>query len=259
LCPGTAPPVKISATLITLNEEKNLPRALDSLRCCDEVVVVDSGSQDRTREITEEFGAKFLHRDWTGYADQKNFAAQSASHDWILSLDADEALSDELRDEIIEVQKSEPAVAGFRFPRRARYLGKWIHHSGWYPDRKIRLYDRRKARWTGDYVHESVVTTEPVAELRGDVLHYTCDSFSQHLATLDRYTGLAANEMIARGKKAGLGRLILDPPWTFFKTYLIQRGFLDGRQGLIISYAAALYVFKKYAKARSIRARAVGL
>ncbi|MDA1313719.1 MAG: glycosyltransferase family 2 protein [Acidobacteria bacterium] len=249
--------MKISATLVTLNEEKNLPRALKSLRCCDEVVVVDSGSQDRTREIAEEFGAKLLHRDWTGYADQKNFAARAASHDWILSLDADEELSDDLLREIIEVQKSEPDVAGFRFPRRARYLGKWIHHSGWYPDRKIRLYDRRKASWTGDYVHEFVVTTGPVTELRGDLLHYTCDSFSQHLATLDRYTDLAANEMLARGTKAGLWRLILDPPWTFFKTYLIQRGFLDGRQGLTISYAAALYVFRKYAKARIMAARAM--
>lgn len=249
--------MKISATLVTLNEEKNLPRALESLRCCDEVVVVDSGSQDRTREIAEEFGAKLLHRDWTGYAVQKNFAARAASHDWILSLDADEELSADLLREIIEVQKSEPDVAGFRFPRRARYLGKWIHHSGWYPDRKIRLYDRRKASWTGDYVHESVVTTGPVTELRGDLLHYTCDSFSQHLATLDRYTDLAANEMLARGTKAGLGRLILDPPWTFFKTYLIQRGFLDGRQGLTISYAAALYVFRKYAKARIMAARAM--
>ncbi len=246
--------MKISATIITLNEQKNLPRALESLRWCDEVVVVDSGSQDRTQVIAEEFGARFLHRDWTGYADQKNFAAEAASNDWILSLDADEVLSDELRREILEVREGEPEVAGFRLPRRTHYLGKWIHHSGWYPDQKIRLYDRRQARWIGDYVHESVVTTEPVAELRGDLLHYTCDSFSQHLATLDRYTDLAAEEMVERGKSTGLARLVVDPPWTFFKTYVIQRGFLDGYQGLVIAYAASLYVFKKYAKARAMEA-----
>jgi glycosyltransferase involved in cell wall biosynthesis len=246
--------VNISATIITLNEQKKLPRALESLRWCDEVVVVDSGSQDRTQEIAEEFGAKFLHRDWTGYADQKNFAAEAGSNDWVLSLDADEAVSDELRGEVLELREDEPEVAGFRFPRRAHYLGKWIRHSGWYPDRKTRLYDRRKAKWVGDYVHESVVTTEPVAELGGDLLHYTCDTFPEHLETLDRYTDLAAKEMVARGTNAGLGRLILDPPWTFFKTYVIQLGFLDGYQGLVIAYAASLYVFKKYAKARAMEA-----
>ena len=246
--------MKITATLITLNEEKNLPRALESIEWCDEVVVVDSGSRDTTREIAEAFGAKVFHRDWTGYADQKNFAAEAASHDWILSLDADEALSDELRDEILHLKADSPTVAGFRFPRRAHYLGKWIHHSGWYPDRKIRLYDRGKAKWVGDYVHESVVTAGPVAELQADLLHYTCESFSQHLETLDRYTDLAAKEMAARGVKAGWSRMLLDPPWTFVKTYVVKLGFLDGYRGLVISYTAAFYVYLKYAKARALDA-----
>lgn len=244
--------MKITGTIITLNEEKNLPRCLQSLAMCDEVVVVDSGSKDRTVKIGEQAGATVLQRDWTGYADQKNYAAESASNDWILSLDADEELSETLRSEIREVKATEPDVAGFRFPRHAHYLGKWINHSGWYPDRKIRLYDRRKAEWIGDYVHESVVTNEPVRELQGDLLHYTCDTFANHLKSLDRYTDLAAQKLADRGQRVGWGRLLIGPPWTFVKTLLLKRGFLDGIRGLAISYAAALYVYSKYSKARAL-------
>jgi glycosyltransferase involved in cell wall biosynthesis len=246
--------VKITGTIITLNEEKNLPRCLQSLALCDEVVVVDSGSNDRTVEVAAQAGAKVLRRDWTGYADQKNYAAESASNDWILSLDADEELSEALRSEILAIKESELDVAGFRFPRRAHYLGKWINHSGSYPDRKIRLYDRRRARWVGDYVHESVVTNEPITELNGDLLHYTCDTFANHMKSLDRYTDLAAQELADRGQRVGWGRLLIDPPFTFVKTFLLKRGFLDGTRGLAISYAAALYVYSKYAKARALQA-----
>ena len=244
--------MKITGTIITLNEEKNLPRCLQSLALCDEVVVVDSGSKDRTVKIAEQAGARVFQRDWTGYADQKNYAAESASNNWILSLDADEELSETLRNEIREVKATEPDVAGFRFPRRAHYLGKWINHSGWYPDRKIRLYDRRKAKWVGDYVHESVVTNEPLRELQGDLLHYTCDTFANHLKSLDRYTDLAAQELADRGRRVGWGRLLIGPPWTFVKTLLFKGGVLDGIRGLAISYAAALYVYSKYAKARAL-------
>lgn len=244
--------MKITGAIITLNEEKNLPRCLQSLALCDELVVVDSGSTDRTAQIAEQAGARVLQRDWTGYADQKNYAAGSASHDWILSLDADEELSETLRTEILAIKEAAPDVAGFRFPRRAHYLGKWINYSGWYPDRKIRLYNRRKAKWVGDYVHESVVTDEPIEELQGDLLHYTCDTFANHMKSLDHYTDLAAQELADRGQRAGLGRLLIDPPFTFVKTFLLKRGFLDGIRGLAISYAAALYVYSKYAKARAL-------
>lgn len=246
--------MKITGAIITLNEEKNLPRCLQSLSLCDEVVVVDSGSTDGTIEIAGKASARVLQRDWTGYADQKNYAAESASHDWILSLDADEELSETLRNEILAVKESEPEVAGFRFPRRAHYLGKWINYSGWYPDRKIRLYDRRRAKWVGDYVHESVVTNEPITELNGDLLHYTCDTFANHMKSLDRYTDLAARELADRGQRVGWGRMLIDPPFTFVKTFLIKGGFLDGIRGLAISYAAALYVYSKYAKARALQA-----
>ena len=185
---------------------------------------------------------------------RKTTPREAASHDWILSLDADEVLSEGLREEILQIRSSSPEVAAFRFPRRAHYLGKWINHSGWYPDRKIRLYDRRKAKWVGDYIHESVVTLEPVGELHSDLLHYTCDSFASHLSSLERYTDLAAREIAECGQKVGWSRLLFDPPWTFVKTFFLQRGFLDGIHGLAIAYAASRYVFLKYAKARALSA-----
>lgn len=242
--------MKISATIITLNEEAALPRALASLTCVDEVLVVDSGSTDRTVEIARAAGARVVENPWPGYAQQKNFAAAHAAHDWILSLDADEALSAPLAVEIRQLRTTEPAVAGYRFPRMAQYLGQWIHHSGWYPDAKVRLYDRRRARWTGDYVHESVQTDGPVADLSGDLLHYTCNSLDEHRRTTERYTTLAAAELKARGYRAGLAQLLLDPPFTFVKSYLLQLGFLDGAAGWWIAMMAARYVFLKYSKTR---------
>jgi len=137
-------------------------------------------------------------------------------------------------------------------PRLAQYLGRWILHSGWYPDRKIRFFDRRKARWVGEFVHESVKVDGPVGHLESNLLHFTCDSLSEHLRTMDRYTTLAAEEIVTHGKGFGFARLLLDPPWTFFRTYVVKRGFLDGVEGLTIAYMAGLYNFVKYAKARSM-------
>jgi glycosyltransferase involved in cell wall biosynthesis len=242
--------VKISGAVITLNEERNLPRALASLEVCDEVVVVDSGSTDRTVAIASELGARVVERGWTGYADQKNFAAAQSAHDWVLSLDADEEVSAELAAAIRRLRAEGPTADGYAFARRARYLGRWIAHSGWYPDAKVRLYDRRKGRWSGDYVHESVVLDGRAGHLEGDLLHYTCDSFSEHIATVNRYTDLAAHEMRARGRRPGLLRLLAGPPWTALRTYVLQLGFLDGFAGLLIAVMAGFYVFAKYAKAR---------
>ena len=212
--------------------------------------MVDSGSSDRTVEIAEQLGAKVIHQPWRGYAGQKNFAARKASHDWILSIDADEALTPALADEIIALKKTEPTLAGYSMPRLAQYLGRWIHHSGWYPDRKIRLYHRDRAAWTGDYVHESVHVNDRAGELRGDLLHYTCESLSQHLRTIDRYTALAAQELLTQGRISPPHRLLLDPAWTFVRTYVIQRGFLDGPQGIAIAWMAAFYTFMKHARTR---------
>ena len=244
--------LKISAAVVTLNEEANLARALESLRCCDEIVVVDSGSQDRTMEVARRLGARVVESEWRGYAAQKNFAAQQAANDWILSLDADEALSEALEAEIWEIKRNGAHANAYTIPRMAQYMGRWILHSGWYPDRKVRLYDRRKATWIGQYVHESVKVDGRVAHLNANLLHFTCDSLSAHLKTMDRYTTLAAQEMVARGYRVPLWRLVLGPPWACWKSYILQRGFLDGFEGLVIAYMAGVYVFVKYTKARNM-------
>ena len=247
--------IKISAAIITFNEERNIARAIESLRCCDEIVVVDSGSTDRTVELAAKLGARVVEHPWPGYAMQKNLAAREANYDWVLSIDADEALSEALEGEIWQLKKSGPRYDAYTMPRMAQYLGRWILHSGWYPDRTVRLYDRRKARWAGDYVHESVTVDGTVGHLDSNLLHFTCGSLSEHLKSMDRYTTLAAEQLIAQGTHAGWRHLILDPPWTFVRSYILQRGFLDGLEGLSIAYMAALYNFVKYAKTRYMSPR----
>jgi glycosyltransferase involved in cell wall biosynthesis len=244
--------MKITATIITLNEERNIARAIESLRCCDEILILDSGSTDRTLQLAENLGARVFEAGWRGYSGQKNWAAEQASNDWILSIDADEALSEALEAEIWNLKKSGPRYDGYTMPRLARYLGRWILHSGWYPDRKIRLYDRTKGRWVGDFVHESVQVDGRVGQLDSNILHFTCESLSEHIKTMERYTTLAAQEIAARQIQVPLWRVVLDPQWTFLKSYLLQRGFLDGREGLTIAYMAAFYTFLKYAKARNM-------
>ena len=244
--------MKISATIITFNEERNIARVIESLRCCDEILVLDSGSNDRTVEIAGKLGARVVEASWHGYAAQKNIAASLAAHDWILALDADESVSEALEAEIWQIKKAGPSADGYSMPRQAQYLGRWILHSGWYPDRKVRLFNRRKAEWAGKYVHESVKVQGPVAHLRSNLLHFTCDSISQHLRSMDSYTTLAAQEIVANRKRISLTRMLFDPPWTFFQTYVLKVGFLDGPEGLAIAYMAAAYNFVKYFKARGM-------
>ncbi|MFN7918601.1 MAG: glycosyltransferase family 2 protein [Bryobacteraceae bacterium] len=245
--------MKISATIITLNEERNVARAIESLRCCDEIVVVDSGSNDRTIEIASNLGARVIETPWLGYAAQKNYASDQAANDWVLSIDADESLSEALEAEIWHIKKAGPEYDAYTMPRLAQYLGRWILHSGWYPDRKVRLFDRRKARWEGDYVHESVRVTGTVGSLESNLLHFTCDSLAEHLRTMDRYTTLAAEQLIDQKIAVSWHMLVFDPLWTFFRTYFLKQGFRDGVEGLCIAYMAAFYNFLKYAKARFMR------
>ena len=249
--------MKISATVVAFNEERNIARAVTSLRACaDEIVVVDSGSSDRTREIAAALGARVIEEPWRGYAAQKNFAASVATHPYILSIDADEELTPALAEEIIALKTQAPQFDAWTMPRLARYLGRWIRHSGWYPDRKVRLYHRDRAAWQGDYVHESVHVSGGISgaigHLNSDLLHFTCDSLSQHLRTLDRYTSLAAQQLAASGKPIPFRRLVIDPPWTFLRSYFLQRGFLDGTHGFLIAAMASFYTFTKYSKARKI-------
>jgi glycosyltransferase involved in cell wall biosynthesis len=244
--------MKITATIITLNEERNVARAIESLRCCDEILIVDSGSTDRTVELAEKLGVQVLEAGWMGYAGQKNWAAEHAENEWILSLDADEALSEALEAEIWNLKKTGPDFDAYTMPRLARYLGRWIYHSGWYPDRKVRLYRRDKAKWVGDFVHESVQSSGRVGHLHSNILHFTCDSLSEHVKTMDKYTTLAAQELAARKVKVPLSRMIADPAWAFVRSYFLQRGFLDGPEGLTIAHMAAFYTFLKYSKARNM-------
>ncbi len=244
--------MKITATIIAENEERKIARAIESLRCCDEIIVLDSGSVDRTIELAANLGARVIEHPWKGYAEQKNWAAEQATHDWVLSIDADEALSEALEGEIWNVKKNGPRYDAYTMPRLAQYMGRWILHSGWHPDRKVRLYHRSKARWVGDFVHESVRVEGRVGHLESNLLHFTCESLSEHLKTMDRYTTLAAEELVSRKTRVRLHHLILDPAWTFTRTYVFQGGFLDGLEGLTIAYMAALYTFLKYAKARNM-------
>jgi len=239
---------RISACLITLNEEQNLPRALASLRgIADEIIIVDSGSTDRTEEIARNHNAGFHFRKWTNYAEQKNHAASLAQKEWILSLDADEALSSALQSAILDWKKRNPQFDVYEVARKTWYLGAWIKHSGWYPDFKKRLYRKGKAEFTGS-LHETLRFPGPCGGLAGDLLHYTVHQFSEHQANVEKYSTLAAEKMFEEGKRHWRGALWFATPWSFFQNYILRGGFLDGYRGALISRMAARTVRLKYKK-----------
>lgn len=239
---------RISACLITLNEEENLSRALASLSgIADEIVVVDSGSTDRTEEIARQHGAAFSFRMWTNYAEQKNFAAESATNDWIFSMDADEELSSALQTSLLAWKKHPPDLSVYEVARRTWYLGAWIKHSGWYPDFQRRLYRRDAASFVG-MIHESLRFTGDPGRLSGDLLHYTVRSFDEHEANVERYTTLAAQQMYALGKRRWRGAMWFATPWSWFQNFVLRGGFCDGYRGALIAQMAARSVRLKYAK-----------
>jgi glycosyltransferase involved in cell wall biosynthesis len=241
--------MKISATVITFNEEENIAAALESLSWADEIIVVDSESADRTVEIARRYTDKVFVRQWPGYSDQKNFAADQARNDWVFSIDADERVSDELAREIeLLALDAGSKVAGFEMPRLTFYLGRWIKHSGWYPDYKLRLYDRKRARWRGEHVHESLAADGEVIRLSGNLLHFTVRDASEHHLRIDRYTSLAAEQSYSQGKRASVAALFFTPLATFISSFIVKRGFLDGAQGLAIAFFAAHYAFLKALK-----------
>ena len=233
----------ITAIIITHNEEDRIAETVSSLSCCDEVLVIDSESTDRTHEIASRCGARVIVRKWEGFSRQKNFGAEQASHDWILSIDADERPSIELANEIMAWKQGGPDRAARSMPRRVLYLGSWIRHSGWYPDRKIRLFDRRSAQWQGDGVHESMLVNGTIEQFRGDLLHYPYRNWADHMQRIDRYTRLAADAARTSGKRGNLLMLISGPPVSFLRTFILRLGFLDGWRGAVIAYAGARYVF----------------
>jgi (heptosyl)LPS beta-1,4-glucosyltransferase len=242
---------KLSVTVITRNEAANIDACLASVAWADEILVVDSGSTDDTPLRASAHGARVITRHWPGYAAQKNWAAEHAASDWILSIDADERVTPELAAEMRSALAS-PAAAGFRMPRVTWHLGRWIRTTDWYPDYQLRLYDRRRARWKPRRVHESVEADGRVATLAHDLQHYAYRDLSHHHATMDRYTTLAAQEMYDAGRRAGLLDLAVHPPAAFLRNYVLKRGALDGVPGFIVSSMNAYYVFLKFAKLRGL-------
>jgi glycosyltransferase involved in cell wall biosynthesis len=249
----------LAVCVITRDEQDRIGDCLDAVSFADEVLVVDSGSTDRTVEIARARGARVVVRDWPGYAAQKNFAQEQVAADWVLSVDADERVSPELAAELRDWVAAAPeGVAGASVPRRTWYLGRWIRHGGWYPDRKLRLVRRGRGRWEGDHVHERLVAAGPTRELRGDLLHYTYRDIADHLRTMDRFTSEAARGLLAQGGRGALAGMLLGPPAKFVKMYLLRAGFLDGLPGLIVAVLGSHYVFLKYAKLWELRRSAGG-
>jgi len=238
----------ISACLITLNEEKNLPRALASLEgVADEIVVVDACSTDATIDIARQHGAVVYVRPWTNYSEQRNFAAARARHEWILALDADEELSCALVESLRAWKEQLPACDVYEFPRRTWYLGAWICHSGWYPGYLKRLYRRGAAQFSG-IIHESVQTVGPVGRLRGDLHHFTVRSFAEHEENVEHYSTLGAEHMLAAGRRRWLAAMLFTPVWSWLRCFVFQAGFLDGRRGWLIARMAARSARLKYRK-----------
>jgi glycosyltransferase involved in cell wall biosynthesis len=239
---------RVTVTIITLDEAAHIADAIDSAAWADEIVVVDSGSADDTVAIARSKGATTETRAWTGYVDQKNFAASLASNDWIFSLDADERIPPALASEIRALLATEPPRSGYRVPRVTYHLGRWVRTTDFYPDHQMRLYDRRKGRWQGRYVHESVTVDGSSGQLTGELEHYSYRDLSDHLDRINAYTTLAARQMYESGRRAHAVDLLVHPAAAFLRNYVLRRGILDGTAGLTLSIVNAYSVFLKFAK-----------
>jgi glycosyltransferase involved in cell wall biosynthesis len=238
----------VTVTIITKNEAAHIEAAIDSAAWADEIVVVDAHSTDDTVGRARARGVRVEIRDWTGWVDQKNYAASLASHDWIFSLDADERLTPPLADEIRRVLGGAVTMAAYRVPRVTYHLGQWIRTTDFYPDFQTRLYDRRAARWQGLFVHESVAADGPVGTLTQELLHYSYRDLADHLDRINHYTTLAARQMFERGRRASALDLVAQAPAAFLRNYVLRRGFLDGAVGFTLSAVNAYSVFLKFAK-----------
>ena len=240
--------IPLSICIVAQNEERNLARLLQSVEpIADEIVLVDGGSTDRTCEIACGLGCKVFERPFTGFADQKNYAASLASHDWIFLLDADEELSRELTLSVQIWKEHEPQFAVYEMARLTWYLGAWIRHSRWYPDWQRRIYHRQKASFSGA-IHEALRHEGQIGRLHGDLLHYTIRNFAEHEAKLDRYTTVRAQEMFDNGRRSWRAAMWLATPWTWVRHFFLSAGFLDGYRGALIAQMAARGVRLKYAK-----------
>ena len=246
--------IKLSAVVITYNEERNIERCLNSVKgIADELIVVDSDSSDRTIPIAKANGATVIIQPFLGYGAQRIFTDSCASNDWVLMLDADEWVSEELAASILEFKKG-PTANACKFARLNKYRGKWIKHGTWYPDRKIRLYDRTKGTWKGGNVHEYWEAYEPnekIQVLKGDLLHDSFPTLEDHLNKIEKYSDIGARDAIAKGKKASIFKMLFSPVWSFITNYIIRAGFLDGYEGFLIAKLSARMSFLKYSKIRA--------
>ena len=241
--------MKISAVIIAGNEENNIADAIRSVDWADEILLIDSESTDRTREIAEDLGARVIVRPWPGFAAQKQFGVEAALFDWILSLDADERVSLELRAEIQSVQHADSGADGYRLPRLTNYMGRAIRHCGWYPDWQLRFFNRRNGKWKDVLVHESVEMTHgaKIEKLKGNIIHFTAnDALHHHEMIGTRYAPLAAQQMFDNGKRTSPLRIVTAGAVAFISTFVLKLGFLDGFPGFCISRFAAHHAFLKH-------------
>ena len=237
----------LSACIITYNESDRIGACIEALHFCDEIVVVDAHSTDDTRTIATRLGARVIERDWPGYRSQKQFATDAAQHDWVLCVDADERVTPALRAEIETLRAAGFATAhGWSIPRLTDYFGRFLRHGNAWPDRQIRLYDRRTARWVGFEVHEKIVVDGKVGTLAGPLEHYAYRSFDDHLAKLDCYAALMATEMYRAGRRCGFLPVVFNPAWRLFRGLIIKGGALDGWRGVLFHIVEAGYVRRKY-------------
>lgn len=237
----------ISLVVITRDVEAEISRCIKSVPFAADVVVLDCGSVDRTQQIAKEAGARVFVEEWRGFGPQKRRATELAKHDWVLSLDADEALSPESQAELLTLLSGEPNADAFAFPRLSYHMGRWIRHGGWYPDYQVRLYDRRRANWTDVQLHEKV-QAEKIERLKHPIHHWVFDDLADQVKTNNRYSSLGAEELEAQGRRFSLFNLIVKPKVKFLETYIWKGGFLDGLPGFIIAVGAAYSVFLKWAK-----------
>lgn len=239
----------LSVVLITCNAASHLQHCLDSCRFADEIVIVDSGSEDTTLEIARHYGARICHQDWLGFGRQKQFAVSQASNDWVLCLDADEWLSITLANNIKEILRY-PQQSAYRFARCNKFMGRFLRHGEGYPDWNLRLFDRRHARWSDDDVHEHVIAEEPVGTIAGDLMHESGEDIARYIHKQNRYTTLQAEILYRRGKKVSTAKMLISPLTRFIKFYLVRQGFRDGVPGLVHIAIGCMNSFIKYAKLR---------
>ncbi|HEX4984463.1 MAG TPA: glycosyltransferase family 2 protein [Burkholderiales bacterium] len=240
--------MSLSVVIIARNEQASIARCLESVAWADEVVVLDSGSTDDTVRICREHGARVHETDWPGFGPQKNRALGCATGDWVLSLDADEWVTPALRDEIVRTVSRSGDVRAYRMPRSSSFCGRFMRHSGWWPDHVVRLFRRGAARFSDDAVHERVIVDGPVATLREPLMHETFVDLEEMLGKMNSYSSLSARDMRRAGRRAGLAGAVVRAAWAFVRTYFLRAGFLDGREGFMLAVATAEGTYYRYAK-----------